>query len=220
MGGALPESMPAANGAMSEPGDRVDIELARAGHGDAYARIVARHQEGIGRRLRAFTREPLVLEELAQEVFVQAYYSLPKYRGDGPLAAWLARIATRVGYAHWKARDRRREQIRDDDWWREIGAGATTRLDPTRAAQLVARLLDELAPRDRLALLLLHVEGRSVDEAARLAGWSRTMLKVQAFRARRKLRTLLEARGIDSLAALEASPESIAEIAPIQGTER
>jgi DNA-directed RNA polymerase specialized sigma24 family protein len=55
----------------------------------------------------------------------------------------------------------------------------------------------------------LYIEGHSVDEAARLAGWSKTMMKVQAFRARRKLRALFAELGIDSAWAACESIEDV-----------
>jgi RNA polymerase sigma-70 factor (ECF subfamily) len=60
----------------------------------------------------------------------------------------------------------------------------------------VAAALEQLPPRDRLVLTLLYLESRSVAEAADLAGWSQTMVKVQAYRARGKLRKLLETRDV------------------------
>ena len=53
-------------------------------------------------------------------------------------------------------------------------------------------MLEKLAPRDRLVLTLLYLESRSVAEAADLAGWSESMVKVQAHRARKRFRNLLE----------------------------
>ena len=74
---------------------------------------------------------------------------------------------------------------------------------------MVQALLDRLPPRDRLVLLLVYVEGHNVDDAAKLAGWSKTMTKVQAFRARRKLRALFAELGIDNAQAARESTEDI-----------
>ena len=57
---------------------------------------------------------------------------------------------------------------------------------------MLHELLAKLPPRDRLVLTLLYLEGLSVAQAAQRAGWSKAMVKVQAFRARKKLRALLE----------------------------
>jgi RNA polymerase sigma-70 factor (ECF subfamily) len=147
------------------------------------------------------------LDELVQEVFVEAYYSLPKYRGSGPLEAWLGRIATRVGYRFCRRRRKQMPTLGDERLWSAIGRVDPAALDPGEAAELVHALLERLGPRDRLALVLLYVEGHSLEEAARLAGWSKTMLKVQAFRARQRLRAVLAAAQIDTIdEALEKLP--------------
>jgi RNA polymerase sigma-70 factor (ECF subfamily) len=57
--------------------------------------------------------------------------------------------------------------------------------------------LEKLSPRDRLVITLLHLEERSVAEAAEHTGWSQTMVKVQAFRARARLKKLLQQRAED-----------------------
>jgi RNA polymerase sigma-70 factor (ECF subfamily) len=64
--------------------------------------------------------------------------------------------------------------------------------DAHDSADEVAVVLEQLAPRDRLVLTLLYLESRSVAEAADLAGWSESMVKVQAHRARKRFRKLLE----------------------------
>ena len=63
----------------------------------------------------------------------------------------------------------------------------------------MAALLDALPPPDRALLTWLHLEDRSVEEIAALTGWSRTAIKVRAFRARRRLR--------GAARALTGSPE-------------
>ena len=57
---------------------------------------------------------------------------------------------------------------------------------------LLHRLLDTLNADDRMVLSLLYFEERSTDQIAELSGWSRTLVKVRAFRARNKLRKAFE----------------------------
>ena len=61
-------------------------------------------------------------------------------------------------------------------------------------AALLHVLLNELPPRDRLVLTMIHIEERSIAETAELVGWSQVMVKVQAFRARKKLKDLWQRR--------------------------
>jgi RNA polymerase sigma-70 factor, ECF subfamily len=178
------------------------------GDGEAYARIVASYQSQIARRMRLFASDPAAVEELVQEVFVDAYFSLNKYR-EGNFAGWLTQIATRVGYRYWKRNRRRAETGRDDDWWRQLAQNKVEVLDSAGIARLVRALLDRLPPRDRLVLVLVYIEGHSMDEAARLAGWSKTMVKVQTFRARRKMRAFFTELGIDNVRAAGESTEDV-----------
>lgn len=165
-----------------------DVEAACGGDGEAYRRIIERHQPLLARRMLRFTRHPRVLEELVHDVFVEAYFSLHGYRGDAPFEHWLQRIATRVGYRHWTSEQQQRASV-DIHLHEPETAGGDRNLE---AVDAVAVALEKLPPRDRLVLTLLYLESRSVSEAADLAGWSESMVKVQAHRARRKLRAVLE----------------------------
>jgi RNA polymerase sigma-70 factor (ECF subfamily) len=168
-----------------------DVRAATRGDGEAYSRIIGRYQQTIARRMHRFTRDPAAIEELVHDVFVEAYFSLSKYRGEAPLEHWLQRIATRVGYKYWERRQRERT-ISFKDGVHDAPAEGDT-VDHSDATEEVAAALEQLPPRDRLVLTLLYLESRSVAEAADLAGWSQTMVKVQAYRARGKLRKLLDA---------------------------
>lgn len=173
--------------------DARDVADSLRGDQQAYARLVRRHQVPIERCLARFTRDPGAREELLQEVFVQAWFSLPRFEGRCPLVYWLRRIAVRAGYAHWK-RLSARPAVPLDERTLEVAAPADA-LSSAQAAELLDTVMGRLAPRDRMVLTLMHLEGHSVEETAFLLGWTQGMVKVQAMRARRKLRTLLEARG-------------------------
>ncbi len=163
--------------------DVQDVREARGGDEQAFERIVRRHQHEVSRRLRRFSRDPLVHGELVQETFVQAFLGLRNYRGDAPLIHWLHRIAVRVGFRFWRERRSSPVHLALDDQMAEAPS--------VREAGELDAVLERLSPRDRLVLTLLYLEDRGVEETAALTGWSRTMVKVQAFRARRRLRKLM-----------------------------
>jgi|GEM_PF-325239 len=179
-------------GGSVEQADRRDIQATLGGDGEAYARIVRRYQQAIGDHLWHFTRERNDFEELVQEVFVQAYLHLRSYGGRAPLLHWLMRIATRTGYKYWKQQARRRSVVQLSLHAQE---SAATPDDPAAGrdeAEHVRQLVARLAPRDRLVLTLIYFEQCDVAETARRTGWSRTLVKVQAHRARQRLKRLLE----------------------------
>lgn len=174
--------------------DANDIAATLRGDGVAFERIMQRHQQKIATHMWQFTRDRGTYEELVADVFVEAYMNLRSYRAEAPLIHWLMALATRVGYRHWKQQTRRRcrrEVHLEEDQPPVVVSRASTEHE---AADEVHYLLAQLPPRDRLVLTLLYLEGCTVDDAARLAGWSRTMTKVQAHRARKKLERLVASR--------------------------
>lgn len=177
--------------------DWSDIHKTLDGDGHAYGRIVSRYQDRIAAQMWRLSRQKADCEQLVHEVFVEAYLSLKAYKGRAPFLHWLRRIATRVGYRYWKqqARLRRQSGVPIQDWHRSVEPANNDSAEA--AATLVHGLLAELPPRDRLVLTLVYLEGCSIAEAAELSGWSQTMVKVQAHRARKKLKKLLDDRQID-----------------------
>ena len=170
-----------------------DIQSSLDGDGQAYARLVNRYQDQIAAQMWRLSRQPSDCEQLVQDVFVEAYISLKKYQGRAPFLHWLRKIATRVGYRYWKQQAKQRQQssVPLQDWHRTTAA-ATSEQTAEEAAALVHSVLVRLPPRDRLVLTLMYLEGCSIAEAAELSGWSQTMVKVQAHRARKKLKKLLD----------------------------
>lgn len=168
-----------------------DVRRSLQGDPDAYRRLIERHQEHIGRVLWRFSRDRRVHEELVQDVFVEAYLSLGKYHGKAPFVNWLSRIATRVGYRYWKQsnRQKKRESFTLEEW-DQLPGDSVEKMDASQAAALVYRLLGQLPPRDRLVLTLRYLEECDVAETAQRTGWTKSMVKVQTWRAKKKLEKL------------------------------
>lgn len=185
--------------------DLAAIRQCLDGDSEAFRQLVVRHQDAVSAMMWRFTRDPQTQEELVQDVFVEAYLSLRNYKGRAPFSHYLSRIATRVGYRFWKrqARERRRQQINLTEVAEQMqraqaaAESPAETLEPAEAGELVYQMLDQLPPRDRLVLSLRYVEEKDVEETARLTGWSETMVKVQTWRARNKLKKLVERAGLN-----------------------
>lgn len=183
---------PAQTSACTEDIGAIDATL--NGDQSAYQLIVSKYQAEIAQQMQRFSRQPLVIEELVHDVFVEAFLSLKSYRSTAPLLHWLRKIAVRVGYRFWSKRTRERKTAISlaeiNEGIELLGSKAET--SSIVASDLLGDLLSVLEPRDRLVLTLLYWDGCSVAEAAELAGWTQTMVKVQAYRARKRLKRLLE----------------------------
>ena len=86
--------------ATSEPSTRSDdraiVDAVLAGDREAYRRLVEREGPGLVRACHRILGDHAEAEDAAQEAFVTAFRSLASWRGDGPLGAWLTRIAVRI----------------------------------------------------------------------------------------------------------------------------
>lgn len=176
-------------------GDSADVRASLDGDGEAYRRLVERHQRDVARWLWRFTQDPTTLEDLVQETFVQAYVSLRSFKGTGPFGAWLRRIATRSAYRFW-----RQQQARPVSRLGETDLPDESPDSPDAQDQrwAIEDVLDKLSARDRLVVQLRYIEDRSVADVAELTGWSKTMVKVQSYRARRRLKGLLTQMGLET----------------------
>ena len=178
--------------------DLSDIRATLAGDGEAYSRLICRHQNEISTRMWRFSRDRRELEELVHDVFVEAYVSLKSFKAKAPFSHWLNRIATRVGYRFWKKQKRRGQREAPlQDWDQLLQSDPQAPWEPREAAEMVHSLLAQLRPRDRLVLTLMYLEELSINEIAEQTGWSKTMVKVQVHRARKRLKALMVSLGVD-----------------------
>ncbi len=181
------------NGVAEEEADALDVTAARTGDEEAFGRLIARHQREIAGQMYRFTRDAATHEELVHDVFVEAFLSLPGYRGQAPFLWWLRKIAVRVGYRYWEQRRRSRAEITlaDEEWERLRGTLPAPTAE-SELAELAHRALAQLAPTDRLVLTLQYLESYSMTEIAAATGWTVPGTKVRAFRARARLKKLLD----------------------------
>ena len=187
---------------MPEPGFDVTtcVERARLRDEEA-ARALFRHLYPLVARLvRSHLPRRTSPEDLVQTVFMTVFANLDSFSGAVPLEHWVSRIAINT-CLNQLAAEKARPELRWADLSEEqaealeaVTAGQAE-LDPLQnlaSREIVEKLLAQLAPADRLLMTLLHLEGRSVDEVRQITGWNVPVIKVRAFRARRKLRRHFE----------------------------
>jgi RNA polymerase sigma-70 factor (ECF subfamily) len=178
--------------------------LARIARQDpgASRELVEHCQALVWKVVRAHRSRSIPDEDLVQEVFLKLFSRLDRYEPrDGiPFEHWLSRLAVRTCLDALRT-ERRRPQPADPplsqaagEWLETLRRDdASPPIDEVLAArELVDALLARLPPKDRLVLTLLDMEEHSVAEVSAITGWSRTLVKVRAFRARRRLRAVVE----------------------------
>ena len=162
-----------------------------------------RYSPRVFRVASRFFRRRSLAEEAAQEIFLKAFSELGSYAGRGSMEGWLTRIATNTCLNLLRSSKRRPESTvsdltEDESAWldRHLADAASERHESSErslaAADLAGRVLHGLAPADQLVLTMIDGEEASVKEVAQVTGWSESKVKVQAFRARRRMREAVE----------------------------
>ncbi len=174
------------------------IAAIREGDTERFAFLVAKYQPRVFATARRYARRQDEVEDIAQEVFIKAFERLDSFRGDAPFEHWLMRLAVRTCFDFLRRHQRSREDSAADlspevENWIEAFAAApeAASADSAAAQALVAHVLEHLSPAARMVITLLEIEERSVREIAELTGWSQTLVKVRAFRARAEMRKVL-----------------------------
>jgi len=174
--------------------DLTDIQSCLDGDNDAYRQLMQRYEQHIVRLMWRFTRDRTESEQLVQDVFVEAFFSLKNYKGQGPFLHWLNKIATRVGYRFWKQQVRSRlfASMEDMDDFDTVEKAGVKEIDSAQASAALHSLLSRLQPDDRLILTLMYFEECSIEEIAERMSWTKAGTKMRAMRARGKLKKIAE----------------------------
>jgi RNA polymerase sigma-70 factor, ECF subfamily len=171
----------------------------RQGDEDAARTLMDRLYPLVLKLVRAYLPRRTSEEDLVQTVFMKVFANLKQYSGQVPIEHWVSRIAVNTCLNEIKA-----EKIRPEWRWADLSeeeqfvmetlsAVHADRPEHSReaAAELLKRLMSSLSPQDRLIVKLLHLEERSVAEISQMTGWNPAVIKVRAFRARKKLQSVL-----------------------------
>ena len=178
--------------------DRELIAAVLKGETASFEPLVKKYQSRIFAMARRYARRESEVEDIVQEVFIKAFQKLHSYRAEAPFEHWLMRLSVRTCYDFLRNHQRNRESAFTDmtdqetDWLERFAADPDTAVETADAARdLVERVLSQLPPSVRLILTLLEIEQRSVKEISELTGWSISLVKIRAFRARAAMRKCL-----------------------------
>jgi len=202
-----PPAVTAITGRASKPAraadDRELVRWAQAEDKEAFEELIRRHQHRVFAVAGGILRRREDVEDIAQQVFIKAYFSLKRFDQRAAFSTWLYKITVNECWDLLRKKkvrplvyeaDLSEEQARRIITSEEEGAGPdiSERLE---ARQRVERLLEGLDERDRLMLILKEVEGFSIEEIGKVLDLNANTVKVRLFRARRRVVSQAKKRG-------------------------
>lgn len=180
--------------------------MRRAQHEDqaAFEELVRRHQHRVFAVAGGILRRREDVEDIAQQVFVKAYFSLKRFDQRAAFSTWLYKITVNECWDLLRKKkvrplvyeaDLSEEQARQVTAAEEKDGGGPDISERLEARERVDRLLEVLDERDRLMLVLKEVEGFAVEEIAEVLDLNANTVKVRLFRARRRIVNRVHKRG-------------------------
>src|SRR2546422_1504368 len=165
-------SAPVTGGGVNE---RQLVRRAQKGDKVAFETLVQRHQHRVFAVARGILKRQEDVEDIAQQVFVKAYFSLKRFDQRAAFSTWLYKITVNECWDLLRKK-KVRPLVYESDLSEEqarvvITAGEKEDPGPDiseriAARERVERLLEGLDERDRLMLILKEVEGVSIEEIA------------------------------------------------------
>jgi RNA polymerase sigma-70 factor (ECF subfamily) len=215
------------DGSPDEPDDRTLLQAHLDGDPDAFGRLFTRHRDRLWAVALRTTGDREEAADALQDALIAAFRRAESYRGDAAVTTWLHRIVVNACLDRLRRRKvRLADPLPDDleDRSRQgqvtpIGSATTAdaivvdpadlAVDAERRAAVVAALA-KLPLDQRAALVLVDMEGYSVEETARILDCAPGTVKSRCSRGRAKLLPLL----VDLRADTDATPRAGNQPAP------
>ena len=171
---------------------------------EAFEELIRRHQNRVFAVAGGILRRREDVEDIAQQVFVKAYFSLKKFDQRAAFSTWLYKITVNECWDLLRKKkvrplvyesdlsEEQAKQVAGSELAQNPGPDISERLE---AREQVERLLEGLDERDRLMLMLKEVEGFSIEEIADVMELNANTVKVRLFRARRRIVEMSKKRG-------------------------
>ena len=177
---------------------RTDHELIAAhvaGNERAFAEIVRRHRDRLWAVALRTTGDPEEAADGLQDALLSAYKNAASFRGDSAVTTWMHRVVVNACLDRLRRRTARPSvplPEQDTDFGSGVLADPRDPLSNRELRIEIEKALAELPPDQRAAVVLVDVEGYSVDAAAAILECPSGTVKSRCARGRAKLAIRLE----------------------------
>jgi RNA polymerase sigma factor (sigma-70 family) len=177
------------------------IEQLKNGQESAFKSLVGMYQDRVYSTVLSITQNSMEAEDICQEVFMEVYQSVAKFRGDAKVSTWIYRIASNKSLEFLR-RNKAQKRFafvkslfgKDDELQHQsvdFEHPGVQMENKERASALFAAI-GKLADNQRIAYTLHNMEGLSYQEICDAMDLSKSSVESLLFRAKQNLRKLLE----------------------------
>jgi RNA polymerase sigma-70 factor (ECF subfamily) len=172
--------------------ERELVELSKKGDEEAFSALVKKYKTKVFNLAFSFTQDQGIADDLAQEVFIKAFFGLPKFRFKSEFGTWLFRITVNHVKDYLRKKGRMRKMTFDN--FREsqfVEEDEVARKDMEQRRKLVFRCLQTLPEKYKVILTLRDIQGLRYEEISNILKISAGTVDSRLHRARKMLREKL-----------------------------
>lgn len=183
---------------MTTPVEETLIAQSRAGDLESFNALVKMYQNQVYGVALRMVRDAALAEDLAQDAFISAFRNLNQYRG-GSFKSWLMRIVRNATLDSLRRTQRRPTDSLNENmvaFGSQLVSDEPSPADVAENAELGDHIKDvmaELHPDQKMALVLIDIEGYSYEDAAQAMSVGVGTVKSRLSRARARMRETLMA---------------------------
>jgi RNA polymerase sigma-70 factor (ECF subfamily) len=175
--------------------------VGRAGRGDrdAFDELYRRNVDMVWRVLTRIVGPDPEREDLVQQIFLDAFRSIDRFRGDSRFGTYLYRVAANTAFEHLQRRARRPRAapVEAFDALEHPAPSPERRVLGREHLRAVWSLLERIKPKKRVAFVLRMVEGLSLEEVGAVMDARPDAIAHRVRHAHEELQRLMERRGIE-----------------------
>jgi RNA polymerase sigma-70 factor (ECF subfamily) len=148
---------------MKSPDSKLVVKL-RAGDVSAFDSLYWRYYQVVYRNILKLTKDPLVAEDILQEVFIRLWEKRQDINFEQPVVNWIFVISFNLSI------DYTRKKLREHELHRKLLADSATILQNPSVYEeyylLLKRAIEQLSPQKQNVVKLCKLEGKTYEEAA------------------------------------------------------
>lgn len=174
------------------------IQMVLQGRQAAFATLVARYQQYVFTLVMRYVHSREIAEELAQDVFIKAYNNLGSFKGESKFSTWLYTIVHTTCLSYLRKKNNSAVLLEEEKMVALHDAShhelPSTKMEQNSRKAALNNAIKQLPEADAEVLTLFYEGSQSVEEIGVITGMTIANVKVRLFRARQKLKEIVETK--------------------------
>lgn len=170
------------------------IQKVLNGDTDAFRFIIKQHQDEVYSLAMSVVKDEFLAKDVVQNAFIKAYTKLDTFQGNSKFSTWLFRIIINEAFLQQRKLMRQTkiaERISETNNRSTINK-SSKKIEEDNQRYYINEALKQIPAKYSLALRLFYLLDYSVEEIREVTDWSTSNTKVILYRARNKVKKLLD----------------------------